>query len=563
MQSETGDRMEIYMKKNWKRWLAAGIVLTLTAGLLGGCGRGTRATPENLFRDMGRNLAVTNSILSNQIIELDTTTGSTETKQTANMDVEMMLDSGEIHSTGQVRTVTGDSDVSMETEIYRIKEDDQYVMYYKLQNIWFKMSQETSSDAISGETLENLFSAMRMVSSSFEVSRELPSVNNKECFEMNGTLNLSAYQEYFGGIIGAISGNETGDLLGLTENKSAEDSEENNSDETSDVTDETQTDATTGDGAENGTSVSQGISIPCTIDVYRDSILPAKITIDLTEVLAQKGTGDTDTTKCSLTMTFLEYDSLKSIKLPKGAASAIDGGDTLSSFFGLPGSSNTGKDSEDSSAEDEEKDETETGIDDAEESGADVKDQTEVSDSQEKTEFAGKAEQSKKLGENWDSYTVQINDKVVTLPCTVSDLKAAGLEMDSTYTPEDYEIHPGEYQMTWFKDDDGNEIMADLLNSGEDDAQAKDCLIAGITVEKYAIKNDSLKVLFPGEVQIGDKLEKVSEIYGKPNDTSEGDLVNLYYWYTGESHYNGCEIDTDSSTGKITTMSLDHFEVEK
>ena len=77
MQSETGGRMEIYMKKNWKRWLAAGIVLTLTAGLLGGCGRGTRATPENLFRDMGRNLAVTNSILSNQIIELDTTTGST------------------------------------------------------------------------------------------------------------------------------------------------------------------------------------------------------------------------------------------------------------------------------------------------------------------------------------------------------------------------------------------------------------------------------------------------------------------------------------------------------
>lgn len=551
------------MKKNWKRWLAAGIVLTLTAGLLGGCGRGTRATPENLFRDMGRNLAVTNSILSNQIIELDTTTGSTETKQTANMDVEMLLDSGEIHSTGQVRTVTGDSDVSMDTEIYRIKEDDQYVMYYKLQNIWFKMSQEISSDAISGETLGNLFSAMRMVSSSFEVSRELPSVNNKECFEMNGTLNLSAYQEYFGGIIGAISGNETGDLLGLTENKSAEDSEENNSDETSEVTDETPTDVTTGDGAENGTSVSQGISIPCTIDIYRDSILPAKITIDLTEVLAQKGTGDTDTTKCSLTMTFLEYDSLKSIKLPKGAASAIDGGDMLSSFFGLPGSSNTGKDSEDSSAEDEEKDETETGIDDAEESGADVKDQTEVSDSQEKTEFAGKAEQSKKLGENWDSYTVRINDKVVTLPCTVSDLKAAGLEMDSTYTPEDYEIHPGEYQMTWFKDDDGNEIMADLLNSGEDDAQAKDCLIAGITVEKYAIKNDSLKVLFPGEVQIGDKLEKVSEIYGKPNDTSEGDLVNLYYWYTGESHYNGCEIDTDSSTGKITTMSLDHFEVEK
>lgn len=551
------------MKKNWKRWFAAGIVFTLTVGLLGGCGRGTPATPENLFRDMGRNLAVKNSILSNQIIELDTTTGSTETKQTTNMDVEMLLSSGEIHSTGQVRTVTGDSDVNMETEIYRIKEDDQYVMYYKLQNIWFKLNQESSSDAISGETLGSLFSAMRTVASSFEVSRELPNVNNKECFEMNGTLNLSAYQEYFGQIIGAISGSETNDLLGLTEKNSAGDSEENNSDTASDETNETQTDGTTGD-VSNEASVQQGMSIPCTIDIYRDSILPAKITIDLTELLSQKDTGETDTTKCTLTMTFLEYDSLQSIELPKGTAeTAIDGGDTLSSFFGLPGSSNKGKDSEDSSAEDAEKDKTEAESGDAEESGADVKDQIEDSDSQGKTEFAGKAEQSEKLGEKWDSYTVQINDKVVTLPCTVSDLKAAGLEMDSTYTPEDYEIHPDEYQMTWFKDGNGNEIMADLLNSGEDDAQAKDCLIAGITVEKYAIKNDSLKVLFPGEIQIGDKLEKVSEVYGEPNDTSEGDLVNLYYWYTGESHYNGCEVDTDSSTGKITTMSLDHFEVEK
>ena len=32
------------------------------------------------------------------------------------------------------------------------------------------------------------------------------------------------------------------------------------------------------------------------------------------------------------------------------------------------------------------------------------------------------------LGDSWESYTVQINDTVITLPCTISDLEAAGCQ---------------------------------------------------------------------------------------------------------------------------------------
>ena len=35
------------------------------------------------------------------------------------------------------------------------------------------------------------------------------------------------------------------------------------------------------------------------------------------------------------------------------------------------------------------------------------------------------------LGTSWDSYTVQINDKVLTFPCTKADIEAAGLSMDT------------------------------------------------------------------------------------------------------------------------------------
>ena len=46
------------------------------------------------------------------------------------------------------------------------------------------------------------------------------------------------------------------------------------------------------------------------------------------------------------------------------------------------------------------------------------------------------AEQSEDLGSDWESYTVQVNDTVVTLPCTIADLEAAGVTLDR-------EVYPG------------------------------------------------------------------------------------------------------------------------
>lgn len=63
------------------------------------------------------------------------------------------------------------------------------------------------------------------------------------------------------------------------------------------------------------------------------------------------------------------------------------------------------------------------------------------------------AEQSKELGAKWDSYTVQINDKVLKLPCSLADLEATGLKLDREYTPEDYVVNAGEYELAWFEDE--------------------------------------------------------------------------------------------------------------
>ena len=47
------------------------------------------------------------------------------------------------------------------------------------------------------------------------------------------------------------------------------------------------------------------------------------------------------------------------------------------------------------------------------------------------------------LGTSWDSYTVQINDAVVTFPCEVSKLEETGLTLDTDDKSEDYVINKG------------------------------------------------------------------------------------------------------------------------
>lgn len=87
------------------------------------------------------------------------------------------------------------------------------------------------------------------------------------------------------------------------------------------------------------------------------------------------------------------------------------------------------------------------------------------------------------LGDNWDSYTVQINDTVVTLPCSIAELEAAGVEMDREYTPEDYIVNAGEYELAWFEDASGDSIMVDMINTGAGPAEIKDCQVESISID--------------------------------------------------------------------------------
>lgn len=191
-------------------------------------------------------------------------------------------------------------------------------------------------------------------------------------------------------------------------------------------------------------------------------------------------------------------------------------------------------------------------------------------DQEDHDEYSGAeaAEQKDELGDTWDSYTLQINDKVVTLPCRIRDLEAAGLEMDKDETPENDAVDAGESVTGYFEDRNDNYIIVDMVNTTEDRLPVKDCLVGKITAMDYSIsekgRDGRITVILPGGIRIGTDQEELLGKYGKTDDVYEGDNLLTYVWHKEEGgHHSECEIDMDAGSRQITGITIRNHEVKK
>ena len=221
------------MKKQ-KISVAIGLTAAMTAGLISGCA--TKATPENLLRDMQKNAEKTGI------------------------------------------------DFSVETETYSVQEDDEYVTYTLIEDQWTK--EVTDDGEITGE-VESIADNMEEYADQFTLAEDLVTVNDKECFELTGELD--------------------GDLF-------------------SEMMQTDMTDSLAGYGIDEETL--SDMVFPCTIDIYKDSILPARLYFDMKDTMApaMEDSGVT-ISECYVDMTFMEYDTVEEITVPEEAvSSATDSG---------------------------------------------------------------------------------------------------------------------------------------------------------------------------------------------------------------------------------------------
>ncbi len=269
------------------------------------------------------------------------------------------------------------------------------------------------------------------------------------------------------------------------------------------------------------------MEVPCTIDISREDILPVRMYMDMKDAVGAVGgneLGDVTVDEYYMEILYTSFNKTDKIEVPANVKESA---------------TNVTEDLEDALEED-----LENGLGGG--TGASLG----------SGEPLQRADQSTELGATWDSYTVEINDKVLTFPCTIADVEEAGIKLDTDYTPLDTVVSAGDYELGFFMDDKGNEVAFEISNSGSADLPLNECLVTGITIGDYDLSYGGLTVVLPGGVQMGMTKEEVLAIYGETEDVYEGETQHMYTWSDPNDFYKYCEIDFDASTGKVVSMVL-------
>lgn len=462
------------MKRRWNRLAAAGMAAVMAAALTGGCGK--RATPENLLEDMQKNMDRIESFEGNLAMAVEMSDGTDSLAFHMDIDMGATEDPGAVYGKGNVAMNMSGTNIGTEMELYQVTEDGESVTYVLVDNMWSRTASEDDGMNLGADITGDIGDYAEL----FEMARSTVDVNGKECFEMTGDIGGEA--------IAGILGDGLESMTGLS------------------LDEETLAD----------------VKIPCTIDIYRESILPARFFIDMSDIIdtiVDVSSAGVSVSECSIEVTYLDFDSLDTIEVPREAVEATE---------------DAGPDSYD---------DYEENIFGDIDAGADP------------------IEPADSLGRVWETYTVQINDKVLSLPCSIEEMRAAGLEMDTEYTPDNYVVNAGDYELAWFEDADGNSVMADMVNMTSDPMEIRNCQVGGISVYDYDVESGALVVILPGGVQIGTHIDDVLSAYGDADDSYDGDYSNSYYWNgQGDNYYDGCSVDTDPETDRVISMSISHYE---
>lgn len=269
--------------------------------------------------------------------------------------------------------------------------------------------------------------------------------------------------------------------------------------------------------------VSDATKIPMTVSIYKDSKLPAQVEIDLSEVAGNLALEDESVGEFEVTLMYTDYGKAdEDIEVPDDVTgSAFDSeADIFNMIFG------------------------------------DIESETD-GDTDDDGKFGQAVEQSADLGDSWTDYTIQIGDKVLTLPCTYDDIVAAGFTLDDTTDPETVVNK----ESTWYGYFERGQGSFDYFGvtfynpSTEEAKVITDCTIIAISVDYYA-EEDGLSVVLPGGITFSSTRDDIIAAYGEPDNLYEGDTFDFLTYYDGDSYTKSLEFSIDKETNTVWDLDL-------
>lgn len=264
--------MSLFRSRKAACFLTVGFCMVILAGCSG------KMTPKKMMNQMEDNLAEVTSF-SNQV-EMDIKIEEVVhyTKVTMDMTMENTMKPKAGHARGTAAVTMGGVNLNSELEIYQVEEDGSQVTYSGMDGAWIRERTEESAGGIALD--KNLFSNMGDSINEFQLAKEAVDVNEKPCYEMYG--NVSG-KELMG-----VLGSQMIHGFGLVE-------------------------------LPDDSAVAK-LEIPVIFDVYQEDMLPARMIVDMTEVLNDlyDNLGESaDVTHYVIELSFTEYNSVDQIAVPQ------------------------------------------------------------------------------------------------------------------------------------------------------------------------------------------------------------------------------------------------------
>ena len=258
-------------RRTWRCIMAAGMTVGMTAVFLTGCGRET--TPKKLMHTMTERLAN---------VESFTNTFEMDLKME---DVVHYPKAG--HAKGQAEVVMRGTTLNSEMEIYQVEEGDVATTYSGMDGLWVKEQTDGAASGLSVDT--DLFGEMTDSIEEFRLAEESVTVEEQECYELYGDVT----GEDLIGLLGSqmIHG------FGLVE-----------------LPDE---------------NAIPNLEIPLTLDIYKEELLPARLIVDMTDVLNtlyDSYDERTDVNDFTIELVFKDYDRTGEIVVPQEVINAAEAG---------------------------------------------------------------------------------------------------------------------------------------------------------------------------------------------------------------------------------------------
>ena len=262
------------MKNNLKRIVILFLAMTICFGTITGCSG--RLTPKKLMKNITKNLKLIKSVSNSMNMNVELEDVFDTTRITMDMLMENTVDPQAGHASGAAHVKMNETEVGSDIEIYQVNEDGAFVTYSSMYGQWSRESAENSKKSTFNG---NLFEEAGESIESFRLAEQNVTVEEQECYEMYGDISGKELLGFMGlEMMGAFGLVEIPDPDAIMK-----------------------------------------LQIPVIIDVYKEEMLPARVIVDMTDVMNElydeygKSTNVNDFT---IKLGYTGFDQVEKIEVP-------------------------------------------------------------------------------------------------------------------------------------------------------------------------------------------------------------------------------------------------------